>query len=326
MSSATHTPDGTLAQATLTPELADPPAVLLTPRRRRGTSLAFARVVAAHISRTPAIAVDLAHWRRAAERIPSPGLRDTALHALAKRGNIEGAALFAALAPAPRRRPTMRALIAYQAAYNHLDALSEQPGPDPVANAEQLHRALLIALHPGAAHEDYYRHCPEHDDGGYLTGMLDTCRECLAELPSFQVVAPYARGAAARIIDFQTLTTASRHGAEHALRSWAQELTPPRSALHWWESAAGAGSSLPVHALIAAAAHPDTDRHAAAQIDRAYFPELGALHSLLDSSVDREEDERQGQPSLIGHYGPGPYAQIRLSWLAHARRRRPGVR
>ena len=329
MSSATHTRNATIASPV---PAAERRSGLPTTTRSPGASRVsgtFPRTVAAHLIGVPAIAVELAHWRRHAQRIPNTALRATALCSLEKRGNIEGAALFATLAPPRSRRRTIRALVAYQAAYNYLDTLSEQPSADPAANAEQLHQALLVALHPDACHEDYYRLCPEREDGGYLTAMLDTCRRGLAGLPSFHAVAPHARAAAARIIDFQTLTTTTRHGGEQALQAWAQQLTPPSSGLHWWETAAGAGSSLAVHALIAAAAHPATDPPAARRIDRAYFPELGALHSLLDSSVDRDEDARQGQPSLIAHYGPGPYAPIRLSWLAsgaaHGLRVLPGA-
>lgn len=46
------------------------------------------------------------------------------------RGNIEGAALFDALAPAGRRARTIRALVAFQTAYNYFDALSGLPSED----------------------------------------------------------------------------------------------------------------------------------------------------------------------------------------------------
>ena len=95
----------------------------------------------------------------------------------------------------------MRALVAFQTAYNYLDALSELPSDQPVANGEQLHQALLTALHPGAAHLDYYALNPDRRDGGYLESIVDACARAVAGLPSFPALAPTARCAAARIVD-----------------------------------------------------------------------------------------------------------------------------
>jgi tetraprenyl-beta-curcumene synthase len=263
---------------------------------------------------------ELAHWRARAGEIPNPSLRRHAAGALSKRGNIEGAALLATLAPAAQRRRTVRALVAYQTAYNYLDTLSEQPSPHPQANSRQLHQALLTALIPGEPHPDYYAENPDTGDGGYLPALIDTCRRALAGLPSFEALAPTALAAAQRTLAFQTLNLSESQGGHGELRRWATDSTPPGARLQWWETAAAAGSSLSVHALIAAAAQPDLEPWDARQIDSAYFPWIGALHSLLDSLVDRSEDHEQGHRSLLGYYGSSAYAGAQLAGLAtHAR-------
>jgi len=269
----------------------------------------------------PRVRAELDHWRARAAQIPDPLLRSHAQASLRKRGNIEGAALFATLAPAAYRGCTIRALVAYQTAYNYLDTLSEQPSADPVVNAEELHQALLVALHPTAGHPDYYRYNPQRADGGYLTEIVDTCRQALAGLPSYAAVAPSARAAAGRIVDFQALNLNERQGGHDVLKRWATEATPANSGLVWLETAAAAGSSLAVHALIAASADAHLDSSDAREIDRAYFPWIGALHSLLDSLVDRDEDHDRGQRSLLGYYHSPAQGAIRLGSLAGRARR-----
>jgi tetraprenyl-beta-curcumene synthase len=265
----------------------------------------------------PAVRGELAQWRTRAGEIPNANLRRTASQALAKRGNVEGAALFATLAPAVYRVRTIRALVAFQTAYNYLDALSELPSEDPVANGEQLHQALRIALRPGAEHHDYYAHNPDRGDGGYLTAILDTCRDAVAGLPSYPLLAQTAREAAARIVDFQALNLSEEQGGHDGLERWAREATPSVGGLRWWETAAGAGSSLAVHALIAAAASdPHIDGWDAREIDRAYFPWVGALHSLLDSLVDRREDREGGRLCLLDYYRSPAEEATRLADLA----------
>ena len=121
----------------------------------------------------------------------------------------------------------------------------------------------------------------------------------MQRLPSFAALAPLARCAAARIVDFQALNLNEHQGGQHALKQWANELGRSSNGLAWWEAAAAAGSSLSVHALIAAAASPALAFREAREIDRAYYPWVGALHSLLDSLVDRREDHHHAQRSLL---------------------------
>lgn len=277
----------------------------------------FARAATRHLLLiAPQVRRELAWWRAGAAEITDASLRRQALKALGKHGNIEGAALFAILAPGARRRQAVRALVAFQTAYNYLDALSELPSEDPPANADQLHQALLTALHPDAQHADYYAHNPHRTDGGYLHAILDACRTELAGLPSFPALAPALRAAAARIVDFQTLNLTEAQGGHTALERWARAATPAGSGLAWWEAAAAAGSSLSVHALIAAAAGARADVADARAIDEAYHPWAGGLHTLLDSLVDREEDRAHGQRSLVGYYRGTGDAASRLGALA----------
>ena len=119
----------------------------------------------------PRVCIERRRRRSRALQIPDPLLRHTAIEAQRKWGNVEGAAAFAAFVPRRHRAAAARAMACYQAAYNYLDMLGEQPSDDPVANGRSLHSALLIALEPGpqATHPDYYEHNSRHDDdGGYL--------------------------------------------------------------------------------------------------------------------------------------------------------------
>lgn len=265
----------------------------------------------------PRICVERRRWQEHATRIPDPLLRELALASLRlERGNLEGAAAFAILVPRDRRAAVVRALVAFQAAYDYIDTLAEQSTDDPAENGRHLHQALRVALDPDTEHADYYAH---HDrrhrhDGGYLKAIVDTCRAQLAILPSRAAVTAACERAADRMIDYQCLNHDPRDRG--TLAAWAQALTPAGSGLRWWETAAGAASSLGVFALIAAAAHPSVAADEVAAIDAAYFPWIGALHVLLDSLVDQPDDAYAGTHSLVDHYDdPGQTAE-RLAYIA----------
>jgi tetraprenyl-beta-curcumene synthase len=259
---------------------------------------------------------EIDHWQHRAAQIPDPVLRRLALDSLSERSNIEGAAAFAAFAPRADRAAVVRALAAFQAAYNYADLLSEQPHEDAIANGRRLHEALLCALDPEAPPRDFYEYHPQRDDGGYLRELVEICRAALAGLPSFALVAQPARIAAVRIVTFQSLNVGTTQGDHLALERWAREHTPSGSDLEWWETAAAAGSSLGVHVLIAAAAQPALRPADVAALEHAYFPWIGALHSLLDNLVDRREDVRTNQPSLVGYYASPARTAARLRLLA----------
>lgn len=260
----------------------------------------------------PCVVSELRHWRRHAARIPDPALRQTALDALSKHGNMEGAAAFAAFVPRKYRGTVVRALVTFQLIYNHADMLAERPHVYPTGDVRSLHEALLIALDPGIARLDRHARDSHCDDAGYLAEILVSCHTALRELPSYATAAPSAHRFATRIVSFQSLSLGGREKLEH----WARTQIPVGSGLEWWETAAAAGSSLGVHALIAAAAAPSLDAEDLTAIEDAYFPWIGALHSLLDSVIDEAEDAATGQLSLMACYPSLQDAAIRVRWLA----------
>ena len=291
----------------------------LPPTARERVALTAAFVDAAlryWLTVFPRVSRWLGQWRDRAGKIPDPVLRRMALEALDKHGNIEGAAAFAAFAPRAHRAAVVRALAAFQAAYSYADMVSEQPHAQAIANGQRLHEALLVALDPSARKLDYYAHNPQHDDGGYLEELVDTCRAALRTLPAYAAVAQSAQRAAARIVTFQSLNVGEPHGDHGALARWSDRETPAGTELRWWETAAAAGSSLGVHVLIAAAADAGIQQAEIAAIDAAYYPWIGALHSLLDNIVDRQEDARTDQHNLIGYYASPAEAAARMRTLA----------
>jgi len=245
-------------------------------------------------------------------------LRRLALEAQrTKRRSLEGAVAFAAFVPRSAQRTVITALAAYQVIFDYLDTLSEQPNADPIKNARQLNQALLSALEPRGARCDYYAHHRQCGDSGYLDALVDTCRAALTRLPSYTAIVEPVRRAAERIVTYQSLNHGDATQSFEAFTQWASRETQSSTGLHWWETGAAAGSSLGVLALISATANPRLTRQETEAIEDAYYPWIGALHTLLDSLVDRHEDTSvPGQRSLIDYYtSPGEMA-ARLEMIA----------
>jgi tetraprenyl-beta-curcumene synthase len=246
---------------------------------------------------------ELNAWARRAEQIPDLVLRKAAFDGLlSKNVDLEGATAFAAFVPPPLQAKVVRAITAFEIAFDYLDNVVELPSRDPIANGRSLNRALLVAISPGAGHLDYYRHFPCREDAGYLEALVHTCQAALDSLPSFAAVAEPMYRALSRITTYQSLNHGDANGSRDAFQSWACSQTVGGPGLSWWEMAAAAGSQLSVLALIAAAGDPTMRPEHAAALEQAYFPWIGALSTLLDSVVDQQADRAENQQSLVDHY------------------------
>jgi tetraprenyl-beta-curcumene synthase len=282
-------------------------------------SAGFARAASRYwLTVFPAVARELRHRRELAMKIPDPVLRRVALEALeCKRCNIEGAAAVELLAGSHSSRALIRALTACQTMCDYLDLLAEQPAEDPVANGYRLHEALIEALATeGRDRDDYYAYSPHRRDGGYLQALVRDVRQGLACLPRRALVDATLVRAAERIAVYQSFNHGDRHGSHEPFKRWAQSQVDPDGGVSWWETAAAIGSTLLLFALISSAARPDLTAEQVARIEAAYFPWIVALHTLLDSLVDLDEDHLAGGHRLIDRYRSPAHAAERMSSIA----------
>jgi tetraprenyl-beta-curcumene synthase len=260
----------------------------------------------------PLVRRELRAWESCARAIPDPTLRGHALDKLRdERLNAEAAAAFATLAPRAHRASMVRLTVAFQVMVDYLDTLSEQPVGNPVRNGRRLHLALVASLDPDGEVVDFYRHHPQTDDGGYLEALVTTCRVSLQMLPSGAAVAPSAHRAAIRASEAQSRAHAVERAGPAQLRTWALAQARDEK-FEWWELAAGATAPLSLHALFAAAADPRTDLEKANAIERAYFPPICALSTLLDSLVDYARDGSDSEHSFVAYYPSNVTAADRL--------------
>jgi tetraprenyl-beta-curcumene synthase len=288
-------------------------------RRALSDALAIVETLACYwLTIFPVARRELHRWRTRATAIPDPTLRELASRALAQEGlNAEGAALFATLAPARRRPAATRLLVAFQVMYDYLDALTEQPRPDPLTTSRRLHGALIAALGGPTTPDGFFANYPvAGGDGGYLTELADSCRAIFLELPSARAVAPDAIRAAVRSAEGQSQSHAAALGAAHDLTRWAAHTSPAGLDLRWWETAAAAESSLVIHALLASAAQSNLTKACAASVAAAYWPWIAGLNALLDDLIDTAEDATEGTHSFIARYRTATVRAQRLSHMA----------
>ncbi len=281
---------------------------------------ALARVTRRYaLSVLPAVHAERRLWLRRAEQIPNRVLRGAALDSLhTKRDVLEGAASFAVFVKPSIRARVVRAIAAFEIAFDYLDGLMELPNADPVLNCNTLCRALWAAFDPAPTHVDYYEHHTAADDGDYLVALIEACGTTLAQLPCYPVVGEMLHRALSQVVTYQSLHHSGAQDSHGAFREWVCAHADTGVDMRWWELGAALGSQLSLLALIAAAADSTLSRRRAAEIEHAYFPWIAALSTLLDSVVDRHRDHLDAQRSLVDYYSSPQEAAERLRWMTVA--------
>ena len=199
--------------------------------------------------------------------------------------------------------------------WDYLDCLSEHGATAGQANGLQLHLALVDAIDPSRPISDYYRRHPWREDGGYLRALVEVCRQCCRELPSFQMVRPIlvreAMRANVQAINHE-LDPAIREGA---LREWVAREFSAGHDVEWFELAAAGGAGLAIYALFALAAEPVCSETDVTRAYHAYFPWTSAIATMLDSYVDGAEDAANGDHRYVAYYRQPECATQRIDQL-----------
>jgi tetraprenyl-beta-curcumene synthase len=247
----------------------------------------------------PAARRQMHRWHAQADAIPDPALRALALTKLAEeRFNVQTAPTFATLAPPSQRRRSVEAIVALQITYDYLDGLTEQPTAEPLRNGQELFRALTDAVSPRPPPQrDYYRYSAHCEDGGYLRELVASSQGALARLPASAAVSRVAGVAAMRCAEAQARAHAVPSEGVALIEGWAIA-EAARAGMPWRELLASAASAvISIHALIAAAADPQTTPGQASRLE-VFHRATGVLATVLDGLADRAQDERSGEDEL----------------------------
>lgn len=280
--------------------------------------VAFARFLRRVV---PLASAALAQVESRARRIPDDELRAQALASIdGKAYHVAGAAVLATFLPPGARERYVRLVAPLESIYDYLDNLCDRhPNVLPPAYPV-LHRALTDALDPASPKADYYAGGPLGSDGGYLEGLVDDVRAQLTSVRGYAALIPTFREAAKLYAELQTYKHLPARARETACRDWFDRNRAIAGDLAWFEFAAATGSQFQVYAPLFALF---AGRAGSAETTfDAYFPEVAALHVLLDAFIDQDEDASNGELNLASCYPSFAAFRHRAGELAARARRK----
>jgi tetraprenyl-beta-curcumene synthase len=254
-----------------------------------------------------------------AERIPDSQLRAQARTGLnAKAYHIAGACILGTLLPAAAREHYVAIVAPLEAIYDFLDCLCDRhPLTEPRA-FRQLHLALDDALDPSRPLCDYYAYGPAGDDGDYLRSLVLRVRRALQRLAGYDALLPCFRRSVELYADTQTYKHLPAAQRQLALEAWHAQHAESLGDLSWWEFGAAAGSQFHVYAPLYALFCSNFDELESTYA--AYFPAFCALHVLLDSFIDQQEDRDHAELNWVTCYSSFDIFVQRMRVLAQRSR------
>ncbi len=269
----------------------------------------FLRVV------VPKAARALAGIRTLAEVIPDDRLRLQALSSIdAKAYHVAGGCILATFLTPSAADHYVEIVAPLETIYDYLDNLCDRHPDVGIAAYPILHRAISDALDPGAVVGGYYDLGPSGDDGDYLVTLVRRVQRGLRRLAEHEQLIPLFREAATLYADMQTFVHFPAAEREEACRLWYGRHAARYGKLEWFEFACAAGSQFQVYAPLFMLF--DTRHASIIDTYRAYFPAVSALHVLLDSFIDQEEDREHDDLNFVSLYGGNERFFERVAYLA----------
>lgn len=274
----------------------------------RATSRAATRELAWGLRQVRA---DQARWQARARLITDPIVRFDALRAIAaKRSETGGAAFFWTLTQR-RSEELHELLLGVQTLANFIDLVSEREARATGTCPRPWMLAVQDAVSPGSA--------PRRPEGladdGYVDDLVTLCQTLCERLPAFgrlqSVIAREAGVGGALDLEHDP-DVVRRH--DRLCRFAGTHMTAGGGDLSWFELTAGASSLLTVLSALALA----LDRHASedeAEATVRVYRRVASLSAILDSYMDRAEDERTGMNNYLDLYASLDAATERIGDL-----------
>jgi tetraprenyl-beta-curcumene synthase len=253
--------------------------------------------------------------RALAEAIPDDRLREQALSSADRKAyHVAGGCILATFLSPPAAAHYVEIVAPLESIYDYLDNLCDRHPDVRVAAYPLLHRAIGDALTPSASAGGYYDLGPSGDDGDYLVTLVRRVQRGIRRLADHEMLEAFFGEAASLYGDMQTFVHLPPGDRESACEAWYERRGRRYGSLAWYEFAAAAGSQFQVYAPLFMLF--DDRPEAIAPAYGAYFPAVSALHVLLDSFIDQQEDREHGDLNFVALYADQAHFFERVEYLA----------
>ncbi len=153
------------------------------------------------------------------------------------------------------------------------------------------------------SYEQYFTFFPSKDDSGYLTILVEKCRQKIRTLPSYDVIRDQLSAFLALFIDLQITKFSSDDNAKEVnLTNWSSAHGQKYPELSGWEFCMAVDSTLSIQLLLALATDPDLTEQKAESFNISFFPWICCIHKILEGYINYNDDLSSGNINYDFYY------------------------
>lgn len=137
----------------------------------------------------------------------------------------------------------------------------------------------------------YFTFFPSKDDDGYLSILVEKCRQKILLLPSFNIVRDYIVAYLSLFIDLQvTKYSSDEDNREINLNSWSTAHGQKYADISSWEFCMSIDSPLTLQMLLALATNPNLSSQELEDINITFFPWICGIQKILEGYLNYNDN------------------------------------
>ncbi|QNU68688.1 DUF2600 family protein [Ruminiclostridium herbifermentans] len=236
----------------------------------------------------PIIIRKISEYSKYASKIKSRSIRAYALEALEKNKFDFTVSSVFILYPHVDIPLAADVVFSFQAIIQYLDTICSHSSESSEAFLKLIFSSLKDATNIRS--DDfikYFTFFPSKDDDGYLSILVEKCRQRVLSLPSFDIVRDYIVAYLSLFIDLQVIKYSSdQYNRELNLHNWSDVHSQNYTDISNWEYCLSIDSPLTLQMLLSLATNPDLTEIELERINNSFFPWIGGIQKILEGYLN----------------------------------------
>lgn len=243
-------------------------------------------------------------YRLYTNRIKMRSMKSNALEALDRnKFDLEVSSIYS-LYPKVDIALATEIIFSFQALVQYLNTICEHSSASTEPFLKLIFSSLKDAVNLRTeAYERYFTFFPSKDDDGYLSILVEKCRQKVRLLPSFNIIRDYLVAYLSLFIDLQVTKYSSEDtGKEFELLSWSCAHGQKYPDITSWEFCMSIDSPLTLQFLLALATNPDLTEQEVEVVNSTFFPWICGLQKILEGYLSYSDNLFSRNINYIFYY------------------------
>jgi len=252
----------------------------------------------------PIVTKRIQEYRMYTNRIKMRSMKANALEALDKNKLDLAVSSVLTLYPKVDVALATEVIFSFQALVQYLNTICEHSSASTEPFLKLIFSSLKDAVNLRSdEYEKYFTFFPSKDDDGYLSILVEKCRQKVRLLPSFDIIRDYVTANLTLFIDLQVIKYSSDDaGKEINLLSWSSAHGQKYPDISSWEFCMSIDSPLSLQFLLALATNPDLTEEEVESISNAFFPWICGIQKILEGYLNYEAGPSSRSINYIFYY------------------------